>query len=393
MSQNSTIPAQNYDPNANNAYLVYIPSAVFVVVCPVLMGLRIWARLKKGGKLGADDWTAVVALIFTVLTEGFLVASCQYGMGRHWATIDKANRFETQKYFFMAQVTYKAAINLVKCCILLLYLRLFQVVRWFRISCWALLAIVAIYCTASIAATIFQCQPVIRAFDKDTPGHCLDTAKFWFANAGFSIATDVIILLLPMPLVWKLEVPRTQKVALVAVFAVGIFVVVTSCLRVTTLDLFATSPDHTYNIANVMWTIIEPNVAVVCSCLPILRPLVVRFIPGLRSKSIGKYHGSYGTNGSAPGHFGQGSGNRGQNSGTDKSRATLELARGENRPDWVELGGVKSPQGLHRASVHRPSSQTGSEEDMLVMKGSKGMGGSGVQRTMEYSVQYSKERP
>ena len=294
----------------------------------------------------------------------------------------------------MAQVTYKAAINLVKCCILLLYLRLFHVVSWFRLSCWGLIAVVAMYCTASIAATIFQCQPVIRAFDKDTPGKCIDTAKFWFANAGFSIATDVIILLLPMPLVWRLEVPRTQKVALVAVFAVGIFVVVTSCLRVTTLDLFATSPDNTYNIANVMWTIIEPNVAVVCSCLPILRSLVVKFIPGLRSKS--KSHGSYGTHGSTPGYYATGTG--GPNSSTDKSRVALKLGRSENRPDWVELRGVKSSQGVHLASVRRPGSQTGSEEDMLVGKGTKGplaaataADGLRVQKTVEYSIQYSKE--
>jgi hypothetical protein len=58
---NATAPA--LDPNANNAYLVYIPSAVFVVICPILMGLRIWVRLRKGGKLGSDDWTAIVALV------------------------------------------------------------------------------------------------------------------------------------------------------------------------------------------------------------------------------------------------------------------------------------------------------------------------------------------
>lgn len=55
--------APGFDPNDNNARLVYIPSAVFVVICPVLMGLRIWARLIKGGKLTADDWTAVAALV------------------------------------------------------------------------------------------------------------------------------------------------------------------------------------------------------------------------------------------------------------------------------------------------------------------------------------------
>ncbi|UNI24266.1 hypothetical protein JDV02_010029 [Purpureocillium takamizusanense] len=372
MAGNAT--ATDIDLDANNAYLVYIPAGVFVVICPVLMALRIWARLRKGGSMGADDWTAIAALIFTLLTSGFLVASCQYGMGKHWVTVVGHNRFETMKYFFMAQITYKASINLVKCCILLLYLRLFRIVRWFRWACWVLLAAAIMYCTASVAVTIFQCRPLIRAFDKTVPGTCINTAKFWYANAGFSIATDVIILLLPMPLVWKLEVPIAQKVALMAVFAIGVFVVITSCLRVTTLDILATTPDQTYDIANVMWTIVEPNVAVVCACLPILRPFIVKIFPMLRSKG---YSGAYGT----PAY------------GTGKSRATTgSQARGGGR-DWVELGGVKS-QGVHLASIHRPSSNTGSEESILAgtqpTKGSA-TGGPGIQKTVEYSIQYSKQ--
>jgi hypothetical protein len=60
MSENA---APALDPNDSNAYLVYIPSAVFVVLCPLLMALRIWARLRRGGKLGVDDWTAIAALV------------------------------------------------------------------------------------------------------------------------------------------------------------------------------------------------------------------------------------------------------------------------------------------------------------------------------------------
>ncbi|KAK4125793.1 hypothetical protein N657DRAFT_568058 [Parathielavia appendiculata] len=367
---------ETLDLNDNNSRLIIIPAAVFFGICPVLVGLRIWARLRKGGKLGADDWTAVAALVFVLLTSAFLVTSCQYGMGRHWVTIKGNDRFETNKYFYMSQITYKAAINLVKCSILLLYLRLFHVVHWFRYSCWALLAAVATYCTASILATIFQCRPIIRALDKDTPGTCIDTAKFWFANAGFSIATDIIILLLPMPLVWKLGVPIAQKLALMAVFTIGIFATITSCLRVTTLDIFATSPDNTYNVDNVMWTIVEPNVAIVCACLPVLRPFVVKLIPGLRSKSYGSQ------------------GNPGYASG--KSRLTLGS---QNKPDgarrdWVELAGVKS-QGVHLASIRRPGSHTGSEESILT--GAQGQNVnetavSGIQRTVEYSIQYSSQK-
>jgi hypothetical protein len=303
----------------------------------------------------------------------------------------------------MAQVTYKAAINLVKCCILLLYLRLFHVITWFRFSCWALLAVVAMYCTASITVTIFQCRPLMRAFDKtNTPGTCIDTAKFWFANAGFSIATDVIILLLPMPLVWKLEAPRAQKIALMAVFAVGIFAVITSCLRVTTLDLFATSPDNTFDIANVMWTIVEPNVAIVCSCLPILRPFVVKLIPGLRGKSYGYDSSSRGEN-------------RGYGSGTGRSRAIMQGSQSRSeggaagaraRRDWVELAGRTSGQGkegVHRVTTsslgRHPGSLTGSEEDMLAGTGARGQGtpatdggALGIHKTVEYSIEYSREQ-
>lgn len=376
MPESATAPA--FNPNDNNAHLIYIPAGVFVVICPGLMALRIWARLRKGGKLGADDWTAVASLLFALLTSAFLVASCHFGMGRHWETIKGNDRFETNKYFFMAQVTYKAAINLIKCSILLLYLRLFNIVRWFRYACWALLAAVGMYCAASILVTIFQCRPMIRAFDKSiTEGSCIDTAKFWFANAGFSIATDFIILLMPMPLVWGLGVPIAQKMAVMAVFTLGIFGTITSCLRVTTLDVFAKSSDNTYNVANVMWTIVEPNVAIVCACLPVLRPFVVKLIPGLRSKS----YGSQGT----PGYAGY---------GTSKSRVALGS---QSRPDgasrnWVELDGVKS-QGTHLASIRRPGSHTGSEESILTgPQGQKEPNGPGIQKTVEYSIQYSKQQ-
>lgn len=57
------VPREEFDPNANVAHLVYIPAAVFVVLCPLLMVLRIWARLRRGGKLGADDWVAMASLV------------------------------------------------------------------------------------------------------------------------------------------------------------------------------------------------------------------------------------------------------------------------------------------------------------------------------------------
>ena len=57
------------NPDDNNTHLVYIPSAVFVVICPILMALRVWARLRRGGTIGADDWTAIAALVIISTVE------------------------------------------------------------------------------------------------------------------------------------------------------------------------------------------------------------------------------------------------------------------------------------------------------------------------------------
>lgn len=231
-----------------------------------------------------------------------------------------------------------------------------------------MIGIVGSYCIASVIATIFQCQPLGRAFDKSIEGTCIQNNKFWFANAGFSIATDIIILLLPMPLVYQLQIPVAQKLALAGVFCLGIFVVITSCLRVTTLDILATSPDMTYDIENVMWTIIEPNVAIICACLPMLRTFVVRLFPSLRSK------GSYNRN-LGPSGYGTKSGTNG--------------AISQSGRDWQEIGGAKS-DAVQLTAIQRSASHAGSEESILAGSSPGHDGKFGIQKTVDVTVKYSE---
>lgn len=277
------------------------------------------------------------------------------------------------QYFYICQITYKASINLTKCSILLLYLRIFGKIRWFKWVCWFLLAAVVSYAIASVTATIFQCSPVDLAFNKALVGTCIDNAKFWYANAGFSIATDIIILFMPMWLVYKLQIPLAQKMALIVVFALGSFVLITSCLRITTIDIIATTTDQTYDISSTMWTIIEMNVAIVCACLPMIRPLIVKFFPKImpKSSSNAKYGSAaaYGSKTFMTGH---------------------SQAGGKN--EWMELGGGKE-SGIQMSNIKRAGSSTGSEESILAAdppnQDPNANGPMAIQKTVQYTVEYS----
>ncbi|KAF7556822.1 hypothetical protein G7Z17_g1133 [Cylindrodendrum hubeiense] len=364
------------DPDASNAHMLYIPIAIFGVLCPLLVVTRIWSRLRKNGHLGADDYAIFASLLFALLSSAVEVASCHFGFGHHVLTLDPADKIEALKYFYVCQVTYKASINLTKGSILLLYLRIFGKIRWFKWLCWMLIVCVTMYCIASVVATIFQCDPVPRAFNKLIEGKCIDSGKFWYANAGFSIATDLIILFMPMALVYQLQIQRAQKAALVIVFALGGFVVVTSCLRVTTIDIAATTNDLTYDISSTMWTVIEMNVAIVCACLPMIRPVIVKLFPKLMPKSSSNQ--KYGP----------------QSYGT-KSFMTHSQPRGDKN-EWIQIDGSG---GIPLNAVKKPGS-TGSEESILgaTIQSGPSTGTDwqnnqegAIQKTMQYSVEYSQK--
>jgi hypothetical protein len=291
--------------------------------------------------------------------------------------------------FYVHQIFYKVSINLTKISITLLYTRIFGNTRWFRFTCYFIMTATAMYCVSSVAATIFQCTPVPRMWDKTIAGTCINTSQFYYANAGFSIATDVIILFLPMPLVLNLQIPKIQKVALFLVFTLGGFVVVTSCLRLTTLNNNATSQDPTWDIEASMWTVIEMNVAIVCACLPMIRPLIVKVFPKLMRGSSGdKYNhgGAYGAGGASSAAFGGTSKGYIQSRSQDRDGIHMtNIAKGDQSSEEYILHDDKTPQHGTLSAVEATNSSDGSSRN-----GAKSS--TGIQKTVQYSVQYDKEK-
>ena len=76
--------------------------------------------------------------------------------------------------------------------------------------------------------TIFQCTPVSGFWDRFSPTHptnskCgVNVNQFFEGNSIPNILTDAAILILPMPFVWKLHLPRAQKMALSSIFLLGV---------------------------------------------------------------------------------------------------------------------------------------------------------------------------
>ncbi|KAG9241409.1 hypothetical protein BJ878DRAFT_230803 [Calycina marina] len=285
----------------------------FFCVTPVFLIARFISRL-LAKQLGTDDWAALAAFAFTMSCNSVTLAAFSYGWGRHKTNLSARDLQICLTLHWVFQITYKLAVAMNKASILLLYLRIMSH-RLYRVASFTLLAIVALFAVSTTIASVFQCVPVQKAWIKSTPGHCYNLVKAWYSNAVFSIVTDILILMLPMHMVYKLQRDKREKLLLYAVFGLGSFVTFTSVMRFFALKS-AENPDTTYDITSGFWSVIEINVGVICICLPPLRALLSRHVSFFnRNRSHDDTEGPYGSH-SAPSELitiggGNGTGKRG----------------------------------------------------------------------------------
>ncbi|KAH7361104.1 hypothetical protein BKA66DRAFT_471340 [Pyrenochaeta sp. MPI-SDFR-AT-0127] len=242
----------------------------------ITVGLRILVRKLTKNGLWLDDWLIITSLIWS---GAFMFdVTCwmvKYGFGRHIWVGPPAVMKVWAMGLFVAEYTYTLSITFIKWSILAFYWRIFSTKPTIRLPIWILCGIVGAWGIAVILVTSIQCFPISAFWERFDPVipmppseyTCgVDVHTFFKANAIPNIATDVFILLLPLPYIWTLQLCRAQKVAITSVFILGIFVTIVSVVRlIFVLALDITSPDVTWNGSDeMMWTGIEVNVATVC---------------------------------------------------------------------------------------------------------------------------------
>ena len=122
---------------------------------------------------------------------------------------------------YVLEILYIPAIGLIKSSILLFYLRIFPQ-KNVRMVIHGVQAIVAAWTVSITIAFLFQCAPVHKAWEFTIPGHCVVIKRVWLGNAIPNILTDLAIIIIPLPLVWALQISRPQKYALCGIFLTGL---------------------------------------------------------------------------------------------------------------------------------------------------------------------------
>lgn len=261
--------------------------------------LRFWSRKVNRTPFWHDDWTVLAACPLSI---GICVECIYYvfhcGYGKPAAILHRPSNwpvFSNHDYVtasFVSGQLYNTAITLVKLSALLFYGRVFGHVRTFRIALWV------VACTSVLWDFAFTIKGFAQR-DWRNGAESFDSKKVTFIASTFSnLIIDVIILVLPHPILWGMKLSRRKKMWLVFAFLSGywcvlylhpailsflkwtnksVSVVGISVYRAVTMALMPTNNDLGYNAvppSNAI--VIEVPVAITSVSLPAIFPLFKR---------------------------------------------------------------------------------------------------------------------
>ncbi|KAI1298948.1 hypothetical protein F5Y03DRAFT_409007 [Xylaria venustula] len=276
---------QLYEPRAlphdNQAHVLISTVIAVLITAVVSVSLRIYTRACIIGRLGTDDCLLLLALVLAIATGVSECINTTNGLGTHyWDLGSHEEAIAYSKNFYVSIVFYNSGLMATKMTFMVQYYRVL-VMSKFRIVCIVAMVAVGAWSLSQILIGIFLCKPIAGFWDASLNAKCIPLPLQWYVNAGGNIITDIIIFILPLPVLTRLDLPKMQKISLVGIFSLGFFTCAISVIRLKFLRM---GSDFTYdNIEASIWSITELCSGVTCASLTMLRPLLSKCIPKLSS--------------------------------------------------------------------------------------------------------------
>ncbi|CZT23528.1 uncharacterized protein RCC_09242 [Ramularia collo-cygni] len=266
----------------------------FPVIGLILLVLRALLSISKKIKFGCSEAFAVISWLMIVGMGVIFVWSAENGgLGTDTPTdgpqLTKTyiSRFQwnvvLSEYFFL--IFMSVALGTTKLSLLFFFRRVLATGHrnvWNHIN-MLLIVVVILFTVTFTFGYIFVCGGNPSAFwspNNIRAPQCLSIkgglATFEKASFITDFILDVICIILPFPIIWRLHLPLRSKITVIAVFGVGVATIAASIVRVVIwIEILDTAhnPVKDINLAVTLalqWGMIEAGLAFFVSQLPAL---------------------------------------------------------------------------------------------------------------------------
>ncbi|KAI0102844.1 hypothetical protein GGR51DRAFT_281421 [Nemania sp. FL0031] len=241
--------------------------------------LRMYTRWFVQKRLWWDDWIMVLAWLATIALCVIQSVMIQYGAGLKMDEVSHNKIGQFAKLFTDAQEVARAAIFLAKASILLLYLRLFyphgtrRSALWWVI--WATILVNLLYTFSFVLVSLLACS----ARGSNTGGECSSHWSILIIASAINVASDIVVLVIPIISVWGLRLNKRRKWTLAAAFGFGALAPIISVARLwfQVYQGFSLTEITIVFTLYTLITIAEQTVAMIIGSAPVCSALVRKY--------------------------------------------------------------------------------------------------------------------
>lgn len=113
-------------------------------------------------------------------------------------------------------------MSLIKTSIMLFFSRIFGSKRSFRVSVTVVMTIVWLWAISIVLETMLLCRPLAYNWDTSIKGTCGQRNATYVVAGTLNLVTDLMVMALPIPHIWKLQLNVAKKLTLYLVFSMGL---------------------------------------------------------------------------------------------------------------------------------------------------------------------------
>ncbi|KAM0232664.1 hypothetical protein ACHAP5_010671 [Fusarium lateritium] len=246
----------NFDhPQRRHQMESYIISGVGIALASLFvfqyLYVKFWILRKPDGETACliTAWIFSIGVQFVSLRSFVIGATGVHAWEMPIETFNDGN-----KLTFISPILYAVCTAFSKMALALFYRRL-SPQRWWRWSVYSVLFLVACYNLAIMLVIIFGCTPFEKSWDFTIlEGSCVNRPAVYICTAILGIVSDLILLVMPLPMILRLQMPRRQKAGLVVLFVIGSATLVTSVVRLVLLVPFVSADDYTWVLSSaIVW--------------------------------------------------------------------------------------------------------------------------------------------
>ncbi|KAF1814661.1 hypothetical protein P152DRAFT_363961, partial [Eremomyces bilateralis CBS 781.70] len=281
-------PFPSPNPSTRGPVLLLLP-LVFTTLTLLTLSLRLYVRLRLIKCLYREDHLIVLAGLGAVGLGAVVAHAHTVGWDRHqWD--QRLEWFEASELdMWLVQLFFIVIMAFVKLSTLALYGRMTVGISipYYKIVNRGMILVMIGWGVGFFTATVFGCWPIEMYWKSRSGDECTNEYVRLAVGTIVNIVTDFVVVLMPLPIIWKLQRPMREKIILWILMAVGL-IHVRSDVQLR-YHLFVPPPLSPTSLLTTpglgglafAYTVVECNLAIMCTSIPTLRPLAKKYMPKL----------------------------------------------------------------------------------------------------------------